>query len=247
MSDEKIARGMPRNGTSRRLTIRGGRFINDGMNAKRFLTALAAGLCLVGMTFAQTKADYVKSARAVPSSDDYSDLSKLTWSIRVNGKVAKIDSHGKMTIDGKTFAFATDMTKNDLVSGIEYAATNTYLLIEVGYDNFDSAYGAFYKLDSNLTKNPELIVYAAGMGANQFLFNGANVFEASQFSFRLFDVNTKKELWKNESAIGSDYHYKNIVTYLGDETAKVDYLHNVDGTDKIGSMKVDMKTGKILN
>lgn len=217
------------------------------MNAKRIPIALAAAICLAGAASAQVKPDYVKSARAVPSSDDYSDLSKLTWSIRVNGKVAKIDSRGKMTIDGKTFAFATDLTKNDLVSGIEYAATNAYLLVEVGYDNFDSACGAFYKLDADLASGPEFITYATGMGASQFLFNGATIFEASQFSFRLYDLNAKKDAWKNESAIGTDYHYKNVVTYLGDGTAKVDYLHNVDGTDKIGSMKIDLKTGKILN
>jgi len=213
---------------------------------KRFMAVLFLLAC-AAVSFCDSVPDYRKSAGAVPDSRDQTSLSKLRWGLQIAGKNLVMDCHGRMRSGGTDLVFAPLDPENDLVSGVEYLALGGSVILSVGFDNADSSYGGYYRLDPGSGRQPELLTWSSGMGASQFLSDGKTVFEATQFCFRLFDLRTKKDVWLNQESVGTDYHYKNIVTYLGGNTARIEFMHTVRGAQKFESVRIDLSDGKLVD
>ena len=213
---------------------------------KKILIIMYLVILSIEIVSGQSNSQYLKSTSSHSDIKDDSDLSKLKWNIQLKDKEIEINSLGRTIYNNKSIVFTTDATKDNYISGIEYVLLDKYAIILVGYENFDTSFAVYYKLDLSLNYQPEYIAYSSGMGANQFLTNGKNIFEATQFCFRLYSMDLKKDIWINKEAIGNDYHYKNIVTYLGDDTVRVEYMHTVESAEKYESIKINIKDGKII-
>jgi len=213
---------------------------------RNFFTGVLLALALVSVS-GQAAAQYVKSTQAAVSGKDDIDLSKSEWTVQLKDKQLVIDSRGKSIVNGKQITFTTDYSKTDYVSGVEYIVFDNWVLLSVGYENSDTTYAAYFRLDASLTTQPSFLAYSSGMGVNQFLSNGKNIFEATQFCFRLYAMDAKKDLWLNKDSIGSDYHYKNIVTYLGNDVVRIEYMHTVDSAQKFESIKLSLKDGTLIS
>jgi hypothetical protein len=196
---------------------------------------------LAAVIWAQTADSYQVSTSAKPNMQDISNLKKLQWAITINGKSVFFDAMGKM-LNGP-ISFGNKVRNTDPISGIEYLAVGSTVILSVGYENDDTSYALFYTVDSGFSSAPQFIANSTGFGASQFLSNGDKVFEATQFSYHFFDLKTKKDIWNNTKGIGDDCHYNNQVQYLGNNTVKIVYTHYVQNMKKFASMTISLKDG----
>ena len=198
-------------------------------------------MLFIASLFAQAENTYATSSSAKANMQDLSNLKKIQWTVVVNGKSVFFDAMGKM-LNGP-ISFNNKVRDTDPISGIEYLAVGTTVILAVGYENDDTSYALFYTTDTGFSTEPKFITNSTGFGASQFLSNGEKVFEATQFSYHFFDLKTKKDIWNNAKSIGDDYHYNNQVQYLGGNAVKIVYTHYVQNMKKFASMTISLKDG----